>query len=363
MPPAPTSTAFTLGRRPALDGLRGVAVLAVMACHGGPLSVFRGGYLGVEVFFALSGFLVTALLLQEYQRSERIQLLRFYGRRALRLGPALLVMLGGCCLYAAFRTKPDRAHDVYRAALWTACYAANGPAPTRLGLLGHAWSLSLEGQFYLLWPLVLSLFLRLGVRPRVVAGLVVAAMAAAAATRWTIRADSLLAGCVVGLLAYSEGLPRSRVARRLTAGLAAAVLVGLGAAAGPETAFMQRGGFTAAAAAAALLVAALVPPTPAAGGLDSPLLTGIGKISYGLYLWHFPLLTMAPKLVHGVFPFTRRLPGVDALLPAAFAFAAAALSYHAVERPCLRWKNRLFPVADRPVPEYGEAAAAKEKAR
>ena len=145
---------FRLGYRPELDGLRGLAVLAVMAYHCDLRRVVPGGFLGVDLFFVLSGFLITALLMREHQQTGRVHLPRFYLRRALRLLPALFVMLAVCCVWAALRTKPDRAAVIYQAALLTACHAANGAAcwSVPMDLLSHAWSLSLEEQFYVAWP-------------------------------------------------------------------------------------------------------------------------------------------------------------------------------------------------------------------
>ena len=242
---------FRLGYRPELDGLRGLAVMAVMAYHCDLRRFIPGGFLGVDLFFVLSGFLITALLLREHRRSGRIHLPRFYLRRALRLFPALFVMLVVCCVWAALRTKPDRAAVIYRAAALTVCHAANA-APCwsmPMDLLGHAWSLSLEEQFYLVWPIFLVVLLRFGASPRRIAWLVVLGMAASASARMGLwmspwpagaqaaatsligRADSLLAGCLVGLLAAAGQLPRSRggrLALGAAAGVSAAFLVLLG---------------------------------------------------------------------------------------------------------------------------------------
>ena len=318
--PASKDRGFFLGRRPGLDGLRGLAVLAVMAYHSGPRALFRGGFLGVDVFFVLSGFLVTAVLLQEYQQRGTFPIPRFYVRRALRLFPALLVMLAVCGVFAVFRTRPERAREIYRAALWTACCAANwhGLGPVRMDLLGHAWSLSLEGQFYVVWPVLLSLLLRIGAKLRVVAGLVLLGIAATALLRavtwmcpWpteagaavmclVARADSLLAGCVVGLLAFSKGLPqspRSRAALQVLACMAAAVLLGLGVTADSDATFMQLGGFTVAAASAAVVVAALVqsPPPAIARILSAPSSSGSDGISTGFTCGTFPCCPSRPK--------------------------------------------------------------------
>lgn len=361
-PESERESGFRLGHRPALDGLRGLAVLAVMAYHCAPRSFFRGGFLGVDLFFVLSGFLVTALLLRDHRRQGSFHLGRFYFRRMVRLLPALGVMLAACCLFATFRTRPERAQEIYHAALLTACGAADWPGPARPDMLGHSWSLSLEAQFYVVWPLLLLFLLRIGLRPRVVVWLIGAAVAAAGllgallwlgacpanAVNLAARASSLLAGCLVGLLASFDLLPSSPGRRAALQGLAcaaAAVLLGLGATSEAGAATMALGGFTAASAAAAVVLAALVnaPPPAVTRALSAPALTWIGRISYGLYLWHFPLLSIAPKLAHGVFPAARGVPGLDGALAIGLAFGAAALSYYGVELPFLRWKDRFPP--------------------
>ena len=363
MPPAPAPLAGGIapGRRPELDGLRGLAVLAVMAYHSDLRRVLPGGFLGVDLFFVLSGFLITALLLREHRQSGRVRLPRFYLRRALRLFPALFVVLAACCLWAAFRTPPARAAEIYRAALLTAGHGANlaWVWSAQLDLLGHAWSLSLEEQFYLAWPVVLILLLRFGVSLRRIGWLIVAGIAASALLRAALwlglgpayagaiavslatRADSLLAGCLAGVIVSAGGLPRSSAgctALRAAAWVSAALLFLFALTAKEGASYLHLGGFTVVAAAAAVLITALThsPPRRIASAL-----CWIGRISYGLYLWHFPLLSIAPKLIHGVVPATRLVPGLAGALACALAFAAAALSYYAVERPFLRWKERL----------------------
>ncbi|HVS38719.1 MAG TPA: acyltransferase [Gemmataceae bacterium] len=357
---------FRLGYRPELDGLRGLAVLAVMAYHCELRRFLPGGFLGVDVFFVLSGFLITALLLREHQQTGRIHLPRFYLRRARRLFPALFLMLAVCWIWAVVRTKPARAAVIHRAALLTACHVANAASWWSLPMdcLGHAWSLSLEEQFYLVWPILLAVLLRCGVRRRRIAllaalGLSASALvraglwfspwpagAAAAATSLMARADALLAGCLVGLLVAAgrrTSSPRSRRMLQTAAGVSVAVLLLFGMLANQQAAFLYLGGFTVVAAAAAVVTAALAaaPPWPLSRLLSAPPLVGIGRISYGLYLWHFPLLSLAPKLIHSCIPAMHRLPEWDAPLAYLLALGAALLSYYAVERPFLRGKARL----------------------
>jgi peptidoglycan/LPS O-acetylase OafA/YrhL len=366
--------AFRLGYRPELDGLRGLAVLMVMAYHSYP-QLLPGGFVGVDVFFVLSGFLITVLLVREHEEAGRVRLGRFYGRRALRLFPALFVMLAVCCAVISSRVHPEKARALYQAALLTACHGANFCWIWSIGMdmFGHTWSLSLEEQFYLVWPAVLCVLLRLGFGLRGVGRLAAFGIAASILLRaavWAVgsppaqlaatvslacRADSLLAGCVVGLLAVAGRLPAAggrRAALHGLAGASALLIVGACLLAPAGRPYLYLGGYAGIGAAAALVVAGLVsaPPRLVTRLLSSPGLVWVGGISYGLYLWHCPALALAPKLMHGVLPFTHGFAGLNEPLGLAAAFGAAVLSYYVVERPFLRWKARLgAPEAPIPV--------------
>ena len=156
-----------LGHEPALDGLRGLAVVGVLVFHGGYL---QGGYLGVDAFFVLSGFLITSLLLVEATGSGGVSLGRFWARRARRLLPALACVLGFVALYAAVWAQPNELATIRGDAIATLLYVANwhqiatsndyfalfrSPSP-----LDHTWSLAIEEQFYVVWPLVIWLVVR-----------------------------------------------------------------------------------------------------------------------------------------------------------------------------------------------------------
>jgi peptidoglycan/LPS O-acetylase OafA/YrhL len=149
--PSP-ATGFRLGYRPALDGIRGVSVLAIMAFHSPLWTFVPNGFLSLDLFFVLSGFLITALLAQEFQRTGTISLRHFYLRRALRLFPALYVLLAACCLYALFWAERGEARLLVKAVVLTFGYCANWYwyFPINMHLLGHTWTLSLEEQYYLL---------------------------------------------------------------------------------------------------------------------------------------------------------------------------------------------------------------------
>ena len=156
-----TVSPFHLGYRRALDGLRGIAVLAVMSVHAGFNS--RGGLIGVEIFFVLSGFLISCLLIEEWDQSNDISLKQFYLRRGLRLFPALVAMLLVVSGYYWLNYSKAIAWPVTRDGLialfystnWVRSFGLNGAS-----LFGHTWTLSIEEQFYILWPLILLLLLR-----------------------------------------------------------------------------------------------------------------------------------------------------------------------------------------------------------
>ena len=217
---------FRLGYRPALDGLRAVAILLVIAYHDGLL---EGGFVGVDVFFALSGFLITSLLVEEWRERGTIQLGRFYARRALRLAPALSVFV--FTVYAATHwLVPSMAGALEgRWALAALLYLTNiltaygGEYP--LGLVSICWSLAMEEQFYLLWPLLLRTALRARLSWRVLALLLGALVFACNVLRLGLarrggeeawlriyfgpdtRADAILVGCLLAVLVAWRGVP------------------------------------------------------------------------------------------------------------------------------------------------------------
>ena len=366
---APEETAapavpFSLGYQPSLDGLRGVSILAVMAYHVG---LIRGGFLGVDIFFVLSGFLITALLTNEWTRSGRISFGKFYMRRALRLLPALILLVIVCdftmVTIAHLYWQPEAFVPVVfgmaYAALAALFYVANWVmiSGQTLWILGHTWSLSIEEQFYFLWPLCLLTILR-WVRRR---GLILALLASgiAASLLWRIslvrahapvtrlffgldtRFDELLVGCIVGVLASWSLLPTGERPRRILnacAVLAAAILAVMLWRAGWKEPVMMQGGLTVAAASAGVLIANMLasPSGRLARALGRQPLVGIGRISYGLYLWHFPIVYACGALaVDGAPPDLPR-----AALAIGLTFLVAAASFRWVERPMLRLKRR-----------------------
>ena len=374
----PGASRPALERQPALDGLRGVAVAAVVAFH---LEHLPGGFLGVDLFFVLSGFLITSLLLVEFEGRRGIDLGRFWSRRARRLLPALFLLLGGLALLFAIKSlsqSPGFRGD----ALSTLGYVANWHAMARdIGYwdlfaqpspLDHMWSLAIEEQFYLLWPpVVLGLLVlarrRAGGGSRVVVGVAVAGAAASFAVlalTWTATDTSrayygtdarvgptLLGAALAALLASGRrrsaiapdaAVPEERIGGppRPTgswwtpvAGVAARafLLWSFVEVRGTEPAY-YRGGLAAFALAAVVVVAVVV--RGRAGPLGAVLgfapLRGLGIISYGVYLWHWPVIVYA----------TPERTGLDGwVLDAAcvaVTLALAIASFVLIERPIRR---------------------------
>jgi len=348
-----------LGYRPALDGFRAVAIVLVLLHHTGaflvpgmPRWLSTGGFLGVDLFFVLSGFLITTLLLERRGR-ESHPIWRFYGRRALRLFPAVAVVLLVVVVYSAIA-----GHQVGRlpeTALFTVGYAMNWAAIAGVEVssyISQLWSLSVEEQFYLVWPLLLFGGLRLlGSTTRVAAGAVLLAAAIAVwrgalwedgfnwlelYLRTDTHADGLFLGAAMALLPW-EGVI-ARVSPR-TATIVGAVALGLILLASElverTSAFLYLGGFTLIALLTLVVIAALLRGGRLTDVFSGAAIVYVGKLSYSLYLWHFPVFTVLAE--HSASWAT----GPRVVIGWALAFLAAWLSYRFVERPVLAYKRRL----------------------
>ena len=310
----PTPESLSRGNRLAsLDGIRAVAVIGVLLYHA---DVISGGYLGVDVFFVLSGFLITVLLTQEHTRTGAISVPRFWFRRVFRLVPALVAyLLAG--LAAAWVLKPPEDWQQYEVDALTSLFGVNNwwrviSGAEATAWAGHLWSLAVEAQFYLVWPAVLLAVLALPRRGRRVA--LAAMIAAVAGWRLAIvlgvlggdaanrtyygtdtRADALLAGALLALR-WAGGL-LERVAARVWVWAAAAAWVVLGATMllaptlSDTPSWLNHGGYTVIAVVAAVAVAGSV--MAGGRGLDRFLgwapVVWLGSISYAMYLWHYPI--------------------------------------------------------------------------
>jgi peptidoglycan/LPS O-acetylase OafA/YrhL len=368
----------------ALDGLRGIAVAAVVVYHFAP-DVAPGGFLGVDLFFVLSGFLITSLLVNEWRGSRRIAFAAFWMRRARRLLPALFLILAVVGLYELLVANQVDAHHVASDGLWSAFYLANWhfiasgqsyiqqflftePSPLR-----HMWSLAIEEQFYLVWPLVVfaigAIAARGGASLRgqdrrfrryLLFTCVVLGIASfvrmltlfepgADPSRVYYGTDSrafiVLIGALVGVL--SAGVPTVRVGNRrfavLLAGLAGATaLVVAMATLHTDSAFLYRGGYGLIGIVMAVVLVAAAQPGPnvIAVGLRWRPLVGLGLISYGVYLWHWPIGLWVDE---DNTPFS----GFSLfVVRCALTLAAALASYYLVEMPIRRGVlSKLAPTA------------------
>ncbi len=341
----------------ALDGLRGLAVIAVLFFHAGKL---QGGFLGVDLFFALSGFLITSLILAEVDATGRVDVVAFWGRRFRRLLPAVLLLLVAVTVITAIvATVPERAATL-RDGPWAQAYIANWHAIADHRdywasfelprMFGHLWSLAIEEQFYLLWPLVVALIAR---RSRHAHRTVIAVcLVASAASLWLMvalfnpadptrvyvgtdtRASSLLLGALFAAAPLRSAA--TRLTSRLAAGFTAvastiAVVIGLFwfLVDGPSSPWLFRGGLFAHSLLSALLVAgcAARPDAAVSRWIGWAPLRVTGVLSYSLYLWHWPVYALLSPQRTG-------MSGWSLLaLRFAVSFAAAAISKVVVEDP------------------------------
>jgi peptidoglycan/LPS O-acetylase OafA/YrhL len=417
---------IVFGFVPALDGLRAIAVFGVMLYHGG-VPICGGGFMGVNVFFVLSGFLITSLLLGEWRKRMAIRLGQFWARRARRLLPALLLMLLGVAVLTMVFFSPGEFAGLRLDSLSTLFYVANWhfifggsnyfdltaqPSP-----LAHMWSLSIEEQFYIVWPPVVLLLLRWGRRFRpsrrlwpVLAVAVTGAIGSAvtmavlfhdgaSATRLyegtDTRSQDILVGAAlaVAMAMWAEHRPRlpvpvpslvtgrhgrvhpaagtvgevsppphRRDLHRRRGPLATPIaaweitarpwralfqVVGFAALGGGlflwtqvngTSAFLFEGGFFlfALGVAAVIFVVVTAQLAPMARGLGNPVFRYLGKISYGTYLWHYPLfIVLDASRTH--------LSGYPLLfVRIAVTLVVATASYYLVEQPIRRGRLRLF---------------------
>jgi peptidoglycan/LPS O-acetylase OafA/YrhL len=423
----PRGRPISFGFVPALDGMRAIAVFGVMLYHGGAPGV-GGGFLGVNVFFVLSGFLITSLLLGEWTTRLTIRLGEFWARRARRLLPALLVLLVGVAVYAKFFASPgqfpnlrlDTLSSLFYVANWHFIFAGSSYFDqTVTSPLAHMWSLAIEEQFYIVWPPVVLVLLRLGskLRPsrRLLPVLAVATAGALASAVWMrvlflhgasatrlyegtdTRSQDILVGAVLATAMAMWARARPALAARPVpdgrsvgrfdrlhpaVGTAGALpprphrrdlhrrrgpslkpiaaweiaspamrgslqLVGFAALAsgaylwsrltGPS-AWLFEGGFFAFALLVALVIFCIVTAqaAPLSRALGNRVFRYLGKISYGTYLWHYPLFALlSAERVH--------LYGLPLLaVRIGITLLVATGSYYLVEQPIRRGRVRSF---------------------
>jgi peptidoglycan/LPS O-acetylase OafA/YrhL len=351
-----------IGRNDALDGLRLLAVAAVMAFHFG-LPHAAGGFLGVDLFFVLSGYLITSLLLVQVV-DGRVDLIGFWTRRLRRLIPGLLALMVVVVAWGSLgalsvlrdRLRGDITATLFYVANWhfvsaNSYFASDGTRSP----LEHMWSLAVEEQFYLAWPILLAVVAGLARKPRhrriavaVLAGTGFALSLARLAMLWSpgssdrayLGTDSRifepLAGALLALLVAS---PRPRAAlARLHWPLLALGGVGLtwgfatlGRATGATTAYADGGALVVALAAAAVIGATSTRSSRPTRMLAWPAVAYLGRLSYAMYLWHWPLQVWTQR--DGWWDLSGLALPARAAILTALTVALAALSYHLIEQP------------------------------
>ena len=354
------STRLSMGYVAGLDGMRAVAVIAVLLYHA-DVTWLPGGFLGVEVFFVISGYLITALLLAERGNTGRIHLREFWLRRARRLLPALFAVLAVTSTVsllfvhdAASKLKGGVVAALLYATNWYATFSHQSyfEEAGRPSLLQHLWSLAVEEQFYLLWPLLLILLLKVtrGRRLRL-GGLILAGSLASNVLMAVLfdphhdpsrvyygtdtRAGGLLLGAALAVF-WAPWLVRGKVganARWVIDGIAGAGLLVLAWSfihVSEFSSFLYRGGFALAGVATCIVIAAVVHPSAriTRRALSLRPMRWIGQRSYGIYLWHWPVFTLTRPQIDVSFG------GVPLLtLRMTVTLVIAAASYRYLEQP------------------------------
>ncbi|WP_426574104.1 acyltransferase family protein [Aquihabitans sp. McL0605] len=361
----------------ALDGLRGAAVAAVLLNHAGHLT---GGWLGVDLFFVLSGYLITALLIQGWKdRGGHVALANFWARRVRRLGPALVLLLLGVSLYATFVAQPSELTGIRSDGLATLFEVANlrtiasggdywatilRPSPLR-----HTWSLAIEEQLYLIWPLVVAGLLRWRRSPKAVlvaavtlavtSGALMEVLFSLGVSRSRLyygtdtRASAVMLGAALAAARVTMGPSRWAGTRQLRhaagivgAGALALAWWGLDGSEGISYRVLPLVGI-----AAAVVVASVADrrhPGPVGRVLNLRPLPALGRISYGVYLFHWPIFLVLDEARTGLSGWT--LTGVRV----GVTVVLAAISYRFVEEPI---RTRRF-LEGRPARAAVPAAAA-----
>ena len=355
-----------LGYSPALDGIRGVAILAVLG-HNLNIGWLQGGFFGVDIFFALSGFLITTVLLEDQARHGSISLRDFFRRRFWRLYPALVVLVAFSAASAILRQDVGLGRIALVVAS-TLAYQSNwllmADTHAWVGGLGHTWSLAVEVHFYFLWAVTMALVIRRwGVRLRPLFAF--ALTVAATSELWRIivwatttesghayagtdtRLDSLFLGVAAALIrAEHLARPTTSPIASLTRGKVRGLEISLALAVSwlicrteplSAGAFVGGFGFVGGATALLILITLLHPASLLARPLRNGLLVWFGQISYSLYLWHLPVKKLVtPDRLAGF----GQGPWLVEVTRGLVSIALAAASYYFVERAFLHLRRR-----------------------
>jgi peptidoglycan/LPS O-acetylase OafA/YrhL len=356
-----------------LDGLRAISIALVLCGHlagtrGFPVPYtlarfFDLGELGVRVFFVISGFLITGLLLREIENAGRIDLLRFYFRRTFRIFPPYYAFLGVGAMVGGLGLLQFGPGDFLAAVTYTSNYH-----PTRSWNVGHTWSLAVEEQFYLLWPALLivlgrrrglvlaAAFVALSPVLRLVAWALVPSIRIGIEHRFEMAADSIAVGCLLaGVEGWLRGQPRyGRVLTSRLFFLVPIVVIAISALHEHPRLATVFGTLMNVGIALCIHRSVLHASGTAGRLLNSRPFVWVGVMSYSIYLWQQIFLNRASTAALCAFP-----------LNLALVFVAAALSYYVIERPALRARqeleSRLFAETGRRVPMPEAAAFAQPR--
>lgn len=335
------------GRIEGLDLIRGLAIALVMVRHAWPEAVGSGGIVGVVAFFALSGYLITGLLMNDLRRSGRVRYGRFLRNRAVRLFPPLLAMLAALAAAMILRNPHGDQGPVWRAVVTGITYTGNLPFDHGTTAIGHLWTLATEEQFYLVWPLLLTLaFRRKRMGPMVAASAVVVLLALLLTMRAAVPDISTIyplptswaLALIIGAAARLWE-PRLRTllptAARTRTVLGVAIAITLVALSfvpedkGAAWPYLVMGPVVAVLASGLIFIWGRWRRLPSRALKP---LHALGTISYAAYLWNYPIVTSIGE---------RPLPWFAALGSIALTLAAATVSWWLLERPLRRWRTRL----------------------
>jgi peptidoglycan/LPS O-acetylase OafA/YrhL len=372
-PPGPSAPApdpanaklFSLGNRPPLTGIRAVGIAIVLVFHSN-FKTLPGAWVALGVFFVLSGFLITAMLAGEQQRTGRISLSKFYSRRGVRLLPPLFMAVALLGLYALIVPVGNAANrlwgDAGSAIFYVSDYrSAFGHEPF-LGFMAHCWSLAVEEQFYLIWAALFLVAVRYGNRRVAYAlaclGIVICAVnrirIVLEAAHWNsyvagrvyyafdTRADALFLGCLLGLIATGGHLDNWRpLAKRVltvSAVAATAAMIWIILTVGLAARSLPLWWLPISEVACGVVIVYFVVKPEGLGSrmMGASLLVSIGNMSYTIYIIHWPIyVAISPYTVRWSYWTTE-------LVRLAIIFPLAAVSWYVMERPLMRWRRKVM---------------------
>ena len=340
------------GYRKDLDGLRAIAIISGCAFHTG--FGFKGGFVGAEIFFALSGFLITYLLLLEFNKNDKISLVGFWSRRAKRLFPGLVVMISLATLIMGVVLLPGEALSLRADSFWSLLYGANwhllnsgetyvGAAFTESSPLRHMWSLAVEEQFYLVWPVILIVILKIRKRAKLVISLIM--VLSLAYTQYLVfhgggnriyydtfaRVYELLAGAY-GAVFLWQGQAIKKHASKISYLALMTLVVLLVISNDASKIFFPWGSLLAVVATTLLVVSLDNEENIVKRFLSSRYMRYIGERAYGIFLYHMPVLVLVPRFS----PYNRY---VNLFLAVVITFSLAIISFKFIEDPIRNLKR------------------------